>query len=819
MYKLRPYQEEAVDKAMECIRGKKNGIIVAPTGCHAKGTKILMSTGHSKYVEDISVGDEICGLKGEFRKVLSLKRGKEKMYKISPLYGNSFIVNENHILSIRKLKDNRNEKPRFTVHYENITVKDYINKTKNFKHLSKLYYSSANFTKKYYEIPIDPWVLGILIGDGFLVNGINFTNCHDEIIDEVAERVKQYDITINKYNKKITKNGEISWNVSLVNSKKNRKNGNRKNENLLRTKLKALGLYGKKSRLKFVPDIYKYSNKKIRLSILAGILDTDGHLNDNKSFDYISKSERLSNDVVFLARSVGLRASINKCVKSCQNNFSATYWRVYISGNIHILPNILTYKKQKYKTKLSKNPLVTSFKVEYHGIDNYYGFELDGNHLYLTSDFMVHHNSGKSLLIANIAKNVGGKVIVLQPSREILSQNMEKMISYGETDIGVYSASLGRKDTGKITFATIGSVVKHKELFADCELIIVDEADAVNSRGGMYEEFITSLNIQTIGLTATPFRLRNYNDFRTGEHVAESRILTRTRPRIFNKIIHITQIKDLFDQKYLCPLDYDWQNEYDSRKIKSNSTGQGFNDEALKEYNKSQNITDRIVDSVVNSNSKHCLAFTQFTSESDEVVEKLKEKNISCATVSATTKNREREEIVKDFRSGKIRCLINVGIFLCGFNFPELDCIIFGRPTKSLRVFYQGIGRGIRISEGKTSCKVYDLCDNVKRFGKIETFVFEDVNGNAMWRLKSNVGYITGVDVATGKDLEKVKRKVTDTDKKQIESGDFKITFGKFKDKMISEVDTWYLKWCIENFDNGRIKKLFELEVERRKND
>ncbi|MBU2395735.1 MAG: hypothetical protein KKH70_20565, partial [Gammaproteobacteria bacterium] len=155
----------------------------------------------------------------------------------------------------------------------------------------------------------------------------------------------------------------------------------------------------------------------------------------------------------------------------------------------------------------------------------------------------------------------------------------------------------------------------------------------------------------------------------------------------------------------------------------------------------------------------------------------------------------------------------------CGFDFPELDCIIFGRPTKSLRIFYQATGRGIRIAEGKTSCKVYDLCDNVKRFGKIETFVFEDVNGNAMWRLKSNVGYITGIDVATGKDLEKVKRKVTDTDKKQIESGDFKITFGKFKDKMISEVDTWYLKWCIENFDNGRIKKLFELEVERRKND
>ncbi|MBU2395734.1 MAG: hypothetical protein KKH70_20560, partial [Gammaproteobacteria bacterium] len=260
-----------------------------------------------------------------------------------------------------------------------------------------------------------------------------------------------------------------------------------------------------------------------------------------------------------------------------------------------------------------------------------------------------------------------------------------------------------------------------------------------------------------------------------------------------------------------------WQNEYDSRKIKSNSTGQGFNDEALKMYNEQQGIVDKIVHSVETSQAKHCLVFTQFTSESDEVVEKLKEKNISCATVSATTKKNEREEIISKFRSGEIRCAVNVNVLSIGFDFPELNCVIIGRPTKSLKAYYQMLGRGIRIAENKTSCKVYDLCDNVKRFGKIETFEFEDINGNDMWRLKSNVGYITGVDVVTGRDLEQVKRKVTKTDKKQVESGDFKITFGKFQGKMISEVDTWYLKWCIENFDNGRIKKLFEIELNRRK--
>ncbi len=368
--------------------------------------------------------------------------------------------------------------------------------------------------------------------------------------------------------------------------------------------------------------------------------------------------------------------------------------------------------------------------------------------------------SGKSLVIASIAKRMEGKTIVFQPSKEILEQNKSKMEAFGFFNIGVYSASCNRKDIGEITFATIGSVVNKKHLFEAFNQIIIDEGHTVNAKAGMYSRFIADLGIKVIGLTATPYRLKTYRDMWSGQRMAESRILTRTRPRVFKKIVHITQPSTLFDNGYLCPLDYDCPNGYNSQEIKTNSTGQGFNDNALKRYNKTKHLAEKIVAKVADSQSKHILVFTQFRTETANVLAGLRHKNISCEEVSAETKKRDRESILKYFRGGRIRCIVNVGVLTTGFDFPELDCVILGRPTKSVALYYQMTGRGVRIAPGKTACKLIDLCDNVNRFGKIETFTIYDPTGRGLWRLKSDVGNLTGVDVTTGKNLEKVGKKV-----------------------------------------------------------
>ena len=424
--------------------------------------------------------------------------------------------------------------------------------------------------------------------------------------------------------------------------------------------------------------------------------------------------------------------------------------------------------------------------------------------------------TGKSLVLSEIVRVTNKKTIVLQPTKEILEQNVSKIKAFGVKNIGIFSASMNEKTIGKITFATIGTIIKHKEKFIHFAQIIVDECHLVNSKGGQYENFITSLGLPVIGLTATPFRMRYYrNSFGNDENVVESRFLTRTRPRIFSTISHITQIPDMFEKGYLCPVKVQAENRYDSKKIISNSTGQGYDESSLSRYNERQGIVEKIINDVSNSDSKHILIFTHFREESERVIEGLAAIGIHCEEVSGKSKKKDRNRILSEFKQGIIRCVVNVGVLTVGFDFPELDCIIIGRPMKSLALFYQISGRGLRPAPGKKHCNIIDLCDNIKRFGEINSFQIEDISGNGLWRLRSNKGYLTGINLLTGKDIEK-RQMATAREKKAAKTGTLIIPFGKHKGTKISDLDQGYMEWAVKNFDSGKWKAIFKKELSGR---
>lgn len=417
--------------------------------------------------------------------------------------------------------------------------------------------------------------------------------------------------------------------------------------------------------------------------------------------------------------------------------------------------------------------------------------------------------SGKSLVIAALAEAMGCRIIVLQPTKEILEQNKAKMEAFGATDIGVYSASCNRKDIGQITFATIGSVIRHKEKFEAFDRVVVDECHLVNSKGGMYEEFLSHLKCPTIGLTATPYRMRSYNDnYRTGEQVAESRVITRTRPRIFSKVKHVTQVAELFARGYLCPLDYTINDDYCADNIKGNSTGQGYNDQSLLGYNRKQQLPRFVAHEIrrcLGLGSKHVLAFTMFRSETEQVCSYLDEANVSHAEVSGETPKRERESILTGFRRGDIKAVVNVGVLTTGFDFPELDAIVLGRPTRSVSLYCQMTGRGIRPAPGKEHCRLIDLCDNVRRFGRVETFELVDPMGGGRWRLRSDAGYQTDRDLISGGDLEP-----ENTD-------DPELPFGKYQGRRLSDAPLDYIQWGAEKMTKlKKWKKRFKVEQSRR---
>src|ERR1035437_10160097 len=136
--------------------------------------------------------------------------------------------------------------------------------------------------------------------------------------------------------------------------------------------------------------------------------------------------------------------------------------------------------------------------------------------------------SGKSLIIAGIVQQLKEPCIIFQPTKEILEQNFQKFVSYGYNP-AIYSASVGRREVGKITLATIGSIIRKPEMFNHVKYIIQDECDLCNSKGGMYHDFYKAMpDVKILGLTATPYRLVT-----DGFGGSILKFITRTRPRVF----------------------------------------------------------------------------------------------------------------------------------------------------------------------------------------------------------------------------------------------------------------------------------------------
>jgi DNA repair protein RadD len=424
--------------------------------------------------------------------------------------------------------------------------------------------------------------------------------------------------------------------------------------------------------------------------------------------------------------------------------------------------------------------------------------------------------AGKSLVIASIASQLEGNTIIFQPSKEILLQNYQKMIDFGVTDIGIFSASMKEKTVGKITFATIGTIHNKPEMWGNFKNVIIDECHLVGE-GGMYDRFIAAHGGSVLGLTATPYRLHTFNDMYTGQQSAVVKFLTRTRPRIFTKITHITQVGDLYKQGFLCPIQYTINPRYNQFEINLNSTGADFNDESLKQYNKKMKLVDVVADSIQKSGRKHVLVFTRFVEDAVSLKNALQGMGISSGVVSAETLPKERQELLQAFRDGKIKVVSNVGVLTVGFDFPELDCVVLARPTQSVSLYYQMCGRGVRIAQGKLFTEIIDICGNVKKFGKIESFEIVKNSTNGLNRLKSDAGYLTGWDFVSNADVEET---ASPSEPQSLSGG--VITFGKFgkvsggKGTPIQQIPEAYARWVVGTFKDGAIKEMFQKELERR---
>ena len=348
---------------------------------------------------------------------------------------------------------------------------------------------------------------------------------------------------------------------------------------------------------------------------------------------------------------------------------------------------------------------------------------------------VVAQGGGKSIIIADVADKLG-KALIICPNKEILEQNIEKMEHYVDRDlIGVYSASMGEKSIKKITYGTIQSMYKHPELFIDFDIVIYDEADLHNPKRveGMSSQLFKGAKIKKVfGFTGTPYRQDVFYKYPPGyrglawqktkiEAITTTMMINRYKSRFWKRMLCVINTHELMDQGYLTPIEYHEMNLVDHDEIPTNKSKSDFDMEAFEEI--LQGAHEDIVEQIQSLPHKAKLVFCS----SIEQAEALHELTPDSEVVTSKTSKKKRAATVKALKDGSLKILYNVGIFTVGFDYPELDCLVLLRPTRSLRLHSQILGRVSRIAEGKTKGHVYDFVSNVKNMGKLEEIVVKKV--------------------------------------------------------------------------------------------
>lgn len=393
--------------------------------CLGKGTKVLMFDGSIKKVEDIKVGDLLMGNDSKPRKVLSIARGKEMMYWVRQNHGIDYRVNESHILS---LKRSRNQGKYVKGEVLNIELSEYLSKSDKWKSNYKGYKTSVEFKHK--KTPIDPYFLGLWLGDG-KSDGSRIYTQDKEVVDYIYSYAKELGATVT-----VLKDKEKCPAYIITNGK-----SQVARNSSLQAKLRNLGLLNNKH----IPQIYLVNDKKTRLSLLAGLIDSDGFINHNfgGTIEITTKYEILANQIKFLCDTLGYRTSLkSKKAKISSSGFESTVWRVRFNGNVDEIPTRIKRKKAK-KWIANRDWQVNGIKVEKDKVDDYYGFVLDGNHLFLLEDCTVTHNTAFAMSAArNAAMEYNVPIGVF--SLEMATNQLVTRLISAESRINAHSLRTGK---------------------------------------------------------------------------------------------------------------------------------------------------------------------------------------------------------------------------------------------------------------------------------------------------------------------------------------------------------------------------------------
>lgn len=731
------YQTEAAD----CVDKYNRGIIRVATGggkCNHPETPILLYNGEIKKAKNIKSGDILIGDDGKPRKVVSTCTGQDNMYEVFQRKGDSYKVNKEHILSLRFSGhkaiewDQKKEAYRIRWGEQNpirvrrkefrvstflsklkaleavnnfaatiadddvldISVKDYISLPNHLKHVLKGF-KAPRINWPHKPVPFCPYILGAWLGDGSSRDP-EITTTDQIIIDEFYKWSSEQGFKI--FPKKAS---PITYSITGG----------------FRLLLKEAGVLNNKH----IPIIYKVNDATVRLEVLAGIIDTDGHLYDN-CIEIIQKNKCLADDIVFLARSLGfgcnIRPSIKKCGNSPDPDHWDLYWRIVLSGTgLEKIPVRIERKRPQPRSQ-KKDPLKTGIKVKELGKGKYCGFTLDGNGRYLLGDFTVTHNS---LISALMVAKIGKPTFIYVIGKDLLYQIHDLYTEIFGEEIGLIGD--GHCEIKKINIATVWTV---GQAYGMKKTYLLDEAEkekvVEKTKYSLIQKALSEAKvhifdechlaacdtIQTIMKNISPDQIYGMSASPWRDDGADLLI-----EGYLGKTIVDIPARKLIEEKYLVPpLIKFWPVP----KMELPKNYKTIYKRYITENPVRNELVIKAAVGMVNQGYKPLILF-QDLKHGKTLYNELKTQ-LNCAMLKGSDSSDRRREVKTAIEEGNLQAVLASKIFDVGVDLPSLSGLVVASAGKSSVRALQRIGRVIRKYPGKTKAAVVDFADNATYLSK-----------------------------------------------------------------------------------------------------
>jgi DNA repair protein RadD len=326
--------------------------------------------------------------------------------------------------------------------------------------------------------------------------------------------------------------------------------------------------------------------------------------------------------------------------------------------------------------------------------------------------------SGKSIVIAELCRQAltnwpDTRILMLTSRKELIEQNSVKMLTlWPNAPLGIFSASMNKREIDRITFAGIQSVRNRAIEIGRRDLILIDECHEISAEEtGAYRTLIGELiainpHLRVLGFTATPYRLGHG--------------MITDKPAIFDTLIEPVTIKKLIDDGYLARLKSKCTTYHQNISDVHKRGGEFIEAELQKAVDTEQDIYHAVNETIERAGDrKSWIFFCAGVDHARHVRDELLDRGINAACVTGNTPKNERDHILKEFILGSIRAVTNCDVLTTGFDHAEIDLVILLRPTMSPGLYMQMVGRGLRVKSHGGDCMVLDFAGNIEKHGPI----------------------------------------------------------------------------------------------------